>query len=306
MTHTITQITIPKGTKLILMVGQGIRDIADQDMSAEILEGPANGFVKVEAENGGIYMAPAHLANPKPKSKIPQAARDSYAKWQALRRTIEENYAWGSINKDRRDRAMHKAYMDHRARMQAIEKAHAAPEPTPEPTAAPAPEPSAAPAPEPAAAPAPVAEVAAYSTPEPAAAPEPTPEIPVVAQGLLIEAAPCWEVDGVPGVWVRSRTNTRKAYNVNGGCNCPAWKGCWHMKAAPLAPMWEASARELYHVQPAHLAPLQRARIVGAAWAAVLASQPRIRGKVDVIGAIKRFATEAPAVAVAPTHAAEV
>ena len=298
MTHTITQITIPKGTKLILMVGQGIRDIADQDMSAEILEGPANGFVKVEAENGGIYMAPAHLARPKPKSKIPQAARDSYAKWQALRRTIEDNYAWGSINKDSRDRAMHKAYMDHRARMQAIEKAHA-----PEPAAAPAPEPT----PEHAAAPAPVAEVAAYSAPEPTAAPEPTPEIPIAAQGVLIDSAPCWEVDGVPGVWVRSRTNTRKAYNVNkGGCNCPAWKGCWHMKAATLAPVWEASARELYHVQPAHLAPLQRARIVALTWDAVLASQPRIRGKADVIGAIKRFATEAPAVAVAPTHAAGV
>ncbi len=70
-------------------------------------------------------------------------------------------------------------------------------------------------------------------------------EMPAVAEAMMADAAPVFEQDGLPGVFVRSRTPEHKrqpgqhlhAYQVMGSgrsrsCTCPAarhGRKCWHL-----------------------------------------------------------------------------
>jgi len=119
------------------------------------------------------------------------------------------------------------------------------------------------------------------------------------AEAILMAAAPAYEVDGVPGVFVRSRTDAQKAYSVVGGkaCNCPAHRKCWHLSAAELAPAWEFAARSLYAALSPEFTPKTRAQTVASMWRQTLDQAPTIRrGKVDVVSAIRQFSADASAV----------
>jgi len=119
------------------------------------------------------------------------------------------------------------------------------------------------------------------------------------AEAILMAAAPAYEVDGVPGVFVRSRTDAQKAYSVVGGkaCNCPAHRKCWHLSAAELAPAWEFAARSLYAALSPEFTPKTRAQTVTSMWRQTMDKAITIRrNKVDVVSAIRQFSADASAV----------
>ena len=90
-------------------------------------------------------------------------------------------------------------------------------------------------------------------------------EMPATAEAMMADAAPVFEQDGLPGVFVRSRTPEHKrqpgqhlhAYQVMGSgrsrsCTCPAarhGRKCWHLTAANTADAWEKAARDLAQVR---------------------------------------------------------
>ena len=127
------------------------------------------------------------------------------------------------------------------------------------------------------------------------------------AEGVMADAAPVYERDGLGGVWVRSRTpagardeEQLAEYHVTGQrgahkCNCPAGKrgrGCWHVAAAELMPTWEHAARSMYAAvkRSSTCDDTRIAQAVASSWRRLLAAQPATaRGKVDVLGAMRRF-----------------
>ncbi len=131
------------------------------------------------------------------------------------------------------------------------------------------------------------------------AEPEAADDAELEAEEILMAAAPAYEVDGVPGVFVRSRTDAQKVYSVVGGraCNCPAHRKCWHLAAAELAPSWEFAARSLYSSLSPEFSAKTRANTVASMWRQTLEQAPTIkRGKVDVVAAMHQFSADASAV----------
>ena len=131
-------------------------------------------------------------------------------------------------------------------------------------------------------------------------------EMPAVAEAMMADAAPVFEQDGLPGVFVRSRTPEHKrqpgqhlhAYQVMGSgrsrsCTCPAarhGRKCWHLTAADA---WEKAARDLYDVlsRRGTASPEVKARVIIRTWEKILEETPRtVRGaKLDIPQAMSRF-----------------
>jgi hypothetical protein len=134
-------------------------------------------------------------------------------------------------------------------------------------------------------------------------------EMPPAAEAMLADAAPVFELDGLPGLHVRSRTPEHKrqpgqhlsSYQVMGSgrsrsCTCPAarhGRKCWHLTAANTADAWEKAARDLYDVlsRRGTASPEVKARVIIRTWEQILEETPRtVRGdKLDVPQAMSRF-----------------
>ena len=134
-------------------------------------------------------------------------------------------------------------------------------------------------------------------------------EMPPAAEAMLADAAPVFELDGLPGLHVRSRTPEHKrqpgqhlsSYQVMGSgrsrsCTCPAARHglkCWHITAAHTADAWEKAVRDLYDVlsRRGTAAPEVKARAIIRTWQQILEETPRtVRGaKLDVPQAMNRF-----------------
>lgn len=134
-------------------------------------------------------------------------------------------------------------------------------------------------------------------------------EMPATAEAMLADAAPVFELDGLPGLHVRSRTPEHKrqpgqhlsSYQVMGSgrsrsCTCPAarhGRKCWHLTAANTADAWEKAARDLYDVlsRRGTASPEVKARVIIRTWEQILEETPRtVRGdKLDVPQAMSRF-----------------
>jgi hypothetical protein len=134
-------------------------------------------------------------------------------------------------------------------------------------------------------------------------------EMPAVAEEVMADAAPVFEQDGLPGVFVRSRTPEHRrqpgqhlhAYQVMGqgkalSCTCPAarhGRKCWHIDAALMADAWEKAARDLYDVlsRRGTASPEVKARAIARTWEDILDRTPTtIRGaKLDINEAMRRF-----------------
>ena len=132
-------------------------------------------------------------------------------------------------------------------------------------------------------------------------------EMSAEAEDVMADAAPVYERDGLGGVWVRSRTPADERdkeqlaeYHVTGQrgaykCNCPAGKrgrGCWHVAAVELMPTWEHAARSMFAAvkRSSSCDDARVAQAVASSWRRLLAAQPKTRrGKVDVLGAMRRF-----------------
>ena len=134
-------------------------------------------------------------------------------------------------------------------------------------------------------------------------------EMPATAEAMLADAAPVFELDGLPGLHVRSRTPEHKrqpgqhlsSYQVMGSgrsrsCTCPAarhGRKCWHLTAANTADAWEKAARDLYDVlsRRGTAAPEVKAQAIIRTWEQILEETPRtMRGdKLDVPQAMSRF-----------------
>lgn len=134
-------------------------------------------------------------------------------------------------------------------------------------------------------------------------------EMPAVAEEVMADIAPVFEQEGLPGVFVRSRTPEHKrqpgqhlhAYQVMGqgkalSCTCPAarhGRKCWHIDAVIMADAWEKAARDLYDVlsRRGTASPEVKARAIARTWETILDRTPRtIRGaKLDINEAMRRF-----------------
>jgi hypothetical protein len=134
-------------------------------------------------------------------------------------------------------------------------------------------------------------------------------EMPAVAEEVMANIAPVFEQEGLPGVFVRSRTPESKrqpgqhlhAYQVMGqgkalSCTCPAarhGRKCWHIDAVIMADAWEKAARDLYDVlsRRGTASPEVKARAIARTWETILERTPRtIRGaKLDINEAMRRF-----------------
>jgi len=134
-------------------------------------------------------------------------------------------------------------------------------------------------------------------------------EMPATAEAMLADAAPVFELDGLPGLHVRSRTPEHKrqpgqhlsSYQVMGSgrsrsCTCPAarhGRKCWHLTAANTADAWEKAARDLYDVlsRRGTASPEVKAQAIIRTWEQILEETPRtVRGdKLDVPQAMSRF-----------------
>jgi len=134
-------------------------------------------------------------------------------------------------------------------------------------------------------------------------------DMPAEAEAMVADVAPVFELDGLPGVFVRSRTPEHKrqhgqhlsSYQVMGSgrsrsCTCPAARHglkCWHITAAHTADAWEKAVRDLYDVlsRRGTAAPEVKARVIIRTWQQILEETPRtVRGaKLDVPQAMSRF-----------------
>ncbi len=137
-------------------------------------------------------------------------------------------------------------------------------------------------------------------------------EMPAAVEAMLADVAPVFEQDGLPGVFVKSRTPEAKrqpgehlhAYQVLGGervrkCTCPAarrGRKCWHTEAVDLAGVWEQVTRDLYSVLATRgsARPDLVGRFIVASWASALDRAPKThRGALDVPEAMRVYIGDA-------------
>jgi len=137
-------------------------------------------------------------------------------------------------------------------------------------------------------------------------------EMPAAVEAMIADVAPVFEQDGLPGVFVKSRTPEAKrqpgehlhAYQVLGGervrkCNCPAarrGRKCWHTEAVDLAGVWEQVTRDLYSVLATRgsARPDQIGAFIVASWASAFMRTPKtLRGLHDVPEAMRTYIGDA-------------
>lgn len=137
-------------------------------------------------------------------------------------------------------------------------------------------------------------------------------EMPAAVEAMVADVAPVFEQDGLPGVFVKSRTPEAKrqpgehlhAYQVLGGervrkCTCPAarrGRKCWHTEAVDLAGVWEQVTRDLYSVLATRgsARPDQIGAFIVASWASALDRTPKTRrGALDVPEAMRTYIGDA-------------